>query len=501
MRAHGSSHAASSTSPPPAGVRERERPTRRSWALVWLGCASLVGASLVGCGASPATSGGTGAGAGGQGGSAGAGGAGAGGQGGSAGAGAASAGGHGGVGAAGGAGGAEPDACTLAPPTCPGAPPTSSAEGLVPLDRCAFALDRDPSFETLGPLADALEALTVPTSLAEVLGDLNRTPVVIAPGAVPGDPPAVELAFMWEDEENDKATWIPQGITGSADASPTALVEGRRVLAVSFYWNDDAAPGEPHKGVRLAFVDVTDPSAPAYRFVLLVEPIHGANGPDFKAIPIHAGGLAWVGDLLYVADTGKGLRVFDTSRFLRVDTSQDEIGCASGTCRAGLYKYALPQVGSFARFSPCDPQPIFSFVALDRSTAEPRLVTGEYCSGTACSAPLAGRVLRFPVDPATGLLATVGASERTFAGSAFYMGERQVQGAVSVGETFLLSSSEPPGSGGALYRVTDAGRDTLGFIDTPEDVLVDHVHGQLFSLSEGLGERAVFGASLDAYVP
>lgn len=475
----------------------------------YVGFVGFVGATLVGgplgcdgaAGASTTQAGGAGAAqAGGAGGSAGSGGAGGsggvtGGAGGTAGSG-----GTGGAGGAGGAGGSGPDPCELAPPTCPGAPPTSSAEGLVTLDRCAFALDRAATFDTLGPLVDALEATATPASLAEVLGDLNRTPVVIGAGAVPGDPPAVELAFRWEDEENDKETWIPQGITGSADASPTALVEGRRVLAVSFYWNDDAAPGQPHKGVRLALVDVTDPSAPAYRFVLLVEPVDGPNGPDFKAIPIHAGGLAWVGERLYVADTGKGLRVFDTSRFLRVDTSQDEIGCASGTCRAGLYKYALPQVGSFARWSPCDPQPIFSFVALDRSTPELRLVTGEYCSGTACSAPLAGRALRFPVDPATGLLAGGGAGERTFASAAFYMGERQVQGAVSVGDTFLLSSSEPAGSGGALYRVTDAGRDTLGWVDTPEDVLVDHVHGQLFSLSEGLGERVVFGASLDAYV-
>src|SRR5690606_39128179 len=101
---------------------------------------------------------------------------------------------------------------------------------------------------------------------------------------------------------------------------------------------------------------------------------------------------------------------------------------SGGTCRGGLYKYVLPQIGAYARSSPCDEQPRFSFVALDRSASPPLLVTGEYCATTACSGPLAGRVFRWPVDPASGLLA---GGARTWAADAHFLGERQVQGAVS----------------------------------------------------------------------
>lgn len=384
------------------------------------------------------------------------------------------------------------DACVGATPVCPGAPPTSAGGGLVPLDRCVFALDRSASFDDLAPLVDALETVAEPATFADVAADLNRDVVVVDPGAVPGDPPSVELAFRWEDSENDKTTWVPQGITGSPDADPSGLVEGRRWAVTSFYFDEDADPDLAPKGVRLAFVDITDPAAPAYRFVLLVAP---EPGPSWSAIPIHAGGIAWVGDLLYVADTFHGLRVFDLNRIFRADTSEDVIGCDTESCKAGLYAYALPQIGAYDLSSPCLPAQRFSFVALDRSASPPLLVTGEYCSTTSCDDPLGGRLVRYPIDPVTGLLA---GTDRTWSTDAWYAGETQLQGAVSVDDTFLLSSSEPAGGAGALYRVDPSGRATLGWNDSPEDVMVDIVERQLFGLSEAVGERYVFAMDLDA---
>jgi hypothetical protein len=375
---------------------------------------------------------------------------------------------------------------------CPGAPPGSSGQGLVALDRCAFALDRSVAFDDLGPLVDDLATIATPATFADLAADLNRSPVVVSGGSVPGDPPSVELAFRWEDEENDKTTWIPQGITGSPDADVSGLYEGRRWVVTSFYYDEDAAPDTDPKGVRVAFVDITDPASPRYRFALLVAP---EAGPNWAPIEIHAGGIAWVGDHLYVADTFRGLRVFDLRRIFRADTSEDVIGCDGVTCKAGLYAYAIPQVGAYDYVSPCTPAPRFSFVALDRSVDPPRLVTGEYCSDTSCDDALGGRLLRFPVDPVTGLLAS---ETRTWSGDAFYAGEKQLQGGVSVDDTFLLSSSEPAGGAGALYRVDASGRASVGWIDSPEDVMVDHVHRQLFSLSEAVSERYVFAMDLDA---
>ncbi|MEZ4241559.1 MAG: hypothetical protein R3F59_36515, partial [Myxococcota bacterium] len=373
------------------------------------------------------------------------------------------------------------DACAEVEPVCPGAPPTSSGGGLVPLDRCAFALDRGAAFDDLGPLADGLAAVAAPATLADVAADLNRAPPVIAAGDVPGDPPGTALAFRWEDGENDKVTWIPQGLTSSADADASGLVEGRRWVVASFYYDEDADGAGDPKGVRLAFVDVTDPAAPRYRFVLLVEP---TAGPSWAPVRIHAGGIAWVGDLLYVADTFHGFRVFDTTRFYRADTSEDVIGCDGTTCKAGLYAYALPQIGAYERVSQCEEDERFSFVSVDRSGAVPQLVTGEYCSTSSCSGALAGRVVRFPVDPATASLGEA----RTWSTDAHFMGETQVQGAGAVGDTFYLSSSEPAAGAGALYTVDGTGRTSHGWVDSPEDVAIDLGADQIWSLSEAVSE-------------
>ncbi|NUP05379.1 MAG: hypothetical protein HOW73_04890 [Polyangiaceae bacterium] len=407
------------------------------------------------------------------------------------------AGGSGGTSAVGGSGGAggvvEDDPCLTATPTCDVGPPGSSGGGLVPLDRCAFSLDRSASFDDFAPLVDALETVAEPATIADVLADLNREPDVVSPGSVPGDPPGVSFAFRWEASENANETWIPQGITGSPDASATGLVEGRRLVMVSFYFDEEIDPNAAPKGVRVALVDVTNPDAPAYRFLLLVEPV---AGPTWASVRIHAGGIAWVGDYLYVADTFAGVRVFDMRRIFLADTSENVIGCDATSCKAGLYKYALPQVGAFTRWSACDPAPRYSFVALDRSEDPPRLVTGEYCAATACNGPLDGRVLRHAIDPATGLLA---GGDRTFATDAYYAGERQIQGAVSSGDTFFFSSSEPAGSAGILYRAKVGERAAVDWIDTPEDMMIDTTTNEIFSLSEGYDARYVFAADLDAY--
>jgi len=401
--------------------------------------------------------------------------------------------GGGAVGVGGAGGGEQPDPCDAVTPACGTPAPTSAGLGLVALDRCGFMLERSPVFDDYGPLIDDLETIATPVELSDVLGDLNRQPIAVSAGAVPGGPASVTHAFRWEDSEYNSATWVPQGISGSPDASPNALVEGRRLVLVSWYFDEAAAPSAAPKGVRLAMVDVTNPAAPVYRFLLLVEP---KAGPTFAPVTIHAGGIAWVGDYLYVADTSHGVRVFDMRRILRVDTSEDVIGCDATVCKAGLYKYALPQVGAYRRAGTCTPAPRFSFVALDKSASPPLLVTGEYCATTACDGPLDGRLFRYPLDGATGLLA---GGDRTFASDAFFSGETQIQGGVSKADAFYLSSSQPAAGAGALYRVTGAGRTSHGWVDSPEDVMIDPTTDEIWSLSEASGARYVFSAKLTSY--
>ena len=153
----------------------------------------------------------------------------------------------------------------------------------------------------------------------------------------------------------------------------------------------------------------------------------------------------------------------------------------------------LPQVGKYEVTSACEP--IFSFVSLDRKSNPPSLVSGEYCSTTACDGPLAGRVHRWPLDPATGLLR----SKTTFPTEAFLTSHKQVQGAASIDGTFHLSSSAPAAGGGEIHRVAGKKSATSRWSDTPEDLMVDHADGWLWSLSEAPNARAVFAAKLASY--
>ena len=279
--------------------------------------------------------------------------------------------------------------------------------------------------------------------------------------------------------------WIQQGITAAPTPMRADSVGGKRVVLVSSY--EDAGL---EKGVRIAIADVTNPATPRYRFALLVEPKGTPQAPTIAQVDSHAGGIVWYGSKLYVAQTGTGFRVFDMNRILRVATDQDVLGCASGTCRAGLYKYVIPQIGVIADTSPCGH--IYSWVSLDRSSTPPTLVSGEYCSTSACAGPLAGKIFRWPLDPATGLLR--GGSGTTWPTAVHFMSHKQVQGGAVRGGTVYLSSSAPAASGGDLYRVAVGKSATSRWVDTPEDLMVEEGRGLLWSLSEAPGIRVVFAS-------
>ena len=81
------------------------------------------------------------------------------------------------------------------------------------------------------------------------------------------------------------------------------------------------------------------------------------------------------------------------------------------------------------------------------------------------------------------------------------LGHTQVQGAASRNGIFYLSSSEPAGGAGAMYRVSKGKSATSKWLDTPEDLMVDEPSGLLWSLSELHGERVVAAMKLGSYPP
>ena len=242
-----------------------------------------------------------------------------------------------------------------------------------------------------GLIAKLDEELTK-ASVAKVIADTNHK----APNSKPGVKGRVD-AYTWEDKSgyDDAHTekWYPQGITTSYDAYDKGTYGDNKIQLVSWHSShyDDGK-----RGARISFVDVNDPDNKAYRNVLLVEPTEDKDGKaNFKAIDkLHAGGIAWYGNLLYVVSTGMGLRVFDLDHIYQV-SGGDGIGRVGDEFRAYNYKseethshrstalilttisrYVLPQVRTYAWQSQDGVKDFrFSFIALDRTSTPDRYVT------------------------------------------------------------------------------------------------------------------------------
>lgn len=134
----------------------------------------------------------------------------------------------------------------------------------------------------------------------------------------------------FNDMDTDK--WVPQGISSTADALEGGTYEGKNGWVVSWHRPED-------KGVRVTFVDRSNDK---YRHVLLVYP-HAAD--NFKEVAVHAGGIVWYGDKLWVVDTHNGIRVFDLTNIWQV-SSGDGVGKVGDEYTAAGYKYVIPQLRS-----------------------------------------------------------------------------------------------------------------------------------------------------------
>ncbi|WP_141704121.1 hypothetical protein [Planobispora rosea] len=280
--------------------------------------------------------------------------------------------------------------------------------------------------------------------------------------------------YTFNAADNGAVAWYPQGLTSAADAG----VSGN-VFVVSWYFNPDNAQG-PERGIRLSFMDA---AALRYRHVLLV-----AVRPDGGIAPIniHAGGVAWYGDLLYVADTVKGFRVFDVRHIYEVNgTDEETIGRRKdGLYDAFGYRYVMPQVGSWTVTAA---GAVFSFAAVDRTGDPDLLISGEFVSDPART----GRVARWPLE-ADGTL-RADANGVAAAMDAYDLPAQKIQGALSRGRTWYLSQSAGSQRNGTLIVAGDKlvrRQYPIG----PEDLTL--VGGRVWSVSEFPGRRVVYAVPL-----
>jgi hypothetical protein len=168
---------------------------------------------------------------------------------------------------------------------------------------------------------DAGKKVTVTQVLADANRDLQKGTVAFP----------MSERWLWNSGDESTTKWIPQGMTSSGDALAVGTYEDKDVWLASWYQKEGDA------NVRVSFVDR---ATHKYRHVMLVEPSAADN---FKSVPIHAGGIAWYGNALYVVDTDHGLRVFDMDNIWKVE-SGDGIGkMAGGGYSAANYAYVLPQ--------------------------------------------------------------------------------------------------------------------------------------------------------------
>ncbi|SEG23642.1 hypothetical protein SAMN05444920_102298 [Nonomuraea solani] len=341
-----------------------------------------------------------------------------------------------------------------------------AASGMVPTEKAPYALNR-----ATGDLADGAAKLAEEvgsTAVEAVLAAANRTMKSKGAGAAMGSmKPKPALWYAFDDKDQDTADWYPQGLTGSEDSDSI----GVPAFLVSWYFK----PAAGERGIRLSFVS---PKTLKYRHALLVlaKP-DGSYGP----INIHAGGIACHGDLLYVADTEKGLRVFDLNKVLDLRTAQNDlgddqrVGRHGGKLHAFGYRYVIPQTDAWEL---AKDGPNFSFVSIDRSGGTPKLVTGEYQE----SAPN-GWVGRWDLGMAGGEPA-----------DAFIMGHPKIQGAMSYSGKWYLSQAAGSGANGKLLVYSGDQLQTRPFPIGPEDLTVQD--GKLWSVTEFRGKRTIFGVSL-----
>lgn len=384
---------------------------------------------------------------------------------------------------------------------CPGSDDSGLVrhQGLVPWAPCRFELADQGSWASRDLLLDQLGE-SIPELPVSELTFNHLGPAVGAEQSKLAKVEHLDRAFRWQDGDFADGRWMPQGLSGTYDAYDNGKVDGRELVAVSWYHNAKVSDlGLPNEVVRVSFADVTALGGGGdvpYRHVLLVEPFAENGEVNLRAPRLHAGGIAWVGRYLYVADTAKGLRVFDTARIFEVSTDKPgSIGldAKTGDYHAYGYRYVLPEVSAyFLSGDSCWVRS--SYVGVDRTSTPPSLVTGEFHD-----TDIAGKLIRWSLDGQR--LATSDADTgTTLAREAFFAQESDVQGAVAIDGEWWLSSSAQSGADGALYR-TSEGRESAryGWVVGPEDLMFAGQQRLLWSLNEFAGQRFVFAVDVDAY--
>lgn len=268
------------------------------------------------------------------------------------------------------------------------------------------------------------------------------------------------MDLRWLSARTWTRRWYPQGID-------LGLWHGRRTLAVS--WFRQQLDGH-HLASRVAFVDL---DRSRHLDVLLAVEEDG----ELQPARIHAGGLAWFDDRLFVAATGKGIWEFDLARIRRVRGA--DARRLAGAGGRGVRATALVAVRT--RVHPVDIRCSYLGRVFDADgTPLRRVLIGEYTKDDQ------GRVAEFSIPESDD----DGFDEQ----SRFAPGIRHMQGAVRWGDRHFISQSDRMHPGILWTGERDAlARDRVPLPVGCEDLALDLDAKLLWSLGEHPWRRVVRG--------
>lgn len=287
--------------------------------------------------------------------------------------------------------------------------------------------------------------------------------------------------YCFDDKDSSRNVWTPQGVSHVSDAydAEAWTDPANRVwqpLLVSWYLGKGASTRS-----RITVVAPREAGQdPVYDHVELVRGSVPVN------VPSHAGGIAWYGRYLYVAQTYEGIRVFDLAD-IRVK-------------RGG--GYVLPEVGVWraegghGTTGVCrgaDPRPRFSSLSVVRATH--RILVGEFC-GDEDNHTGKGRVVSYQADGRQ--LGKLEAGAKATPVAALNLPEQHIQGVASDGRWYYLNRSQGrTGNIRNMYRAEPSGADLKTFKPVTgavggEDLSLQRGRGLLWSVTEFRASRILY---------
>lgn len=352
--------------------------------------------------------------------------------------------------------------------TAPSASAGADAQAVVPGRPGDFTLEAGTK---LTGLVGKLDAALPKQGLTELMTQANRDAgwnSTCGDAAIYGPDLVAAPRVCWANDDATSSEWVPQAITGVSDAQEDEDwgTSDSEPVAVAGY--DDQNPGRSdyasgrdncvqasasdacnEKGIRVSFFNQ---ATKKYRHVLLAWPylnskdhisfdaLHASEGKCTAASGvtasckaqngIHAGGMVWYGNYLYVADTANGMRVFDLRKIMDLNPDNDSsvhdptpdglvsnvvdkkrVGRQNNVWYAYGYRYVMPQIatlkfttaknGGTTSGNQCyaTGRPKASYISLDR-TGDDHMVIGEYCN-TNNGGSSNGRVGTYPMTALT----------------------------------------------------------------------------------------------------